>query len=263
MPADISDAVLDKVKQFTVGFCKAGEKPAAKGSGVLIKQDDMHGILTCAHVVEYLCSLKQPVGLVHFNRGLAQQFGTINMNELNSFTAGKAPWTTESEDIALIHIPAHLVGNISKSCIFLNAEMNFSKSEPDNRSLLIQANSVFGLVEEFTGETTRHDGIATTLLKGVLTSGVVRDFGALITTLECFAANIPELPDNFGGTSGGGLWHVYVRKLENGSFEAVHYQLVGIASQEVRGAPPQITCQGFGRLQLMLEGARRAMKGES
>jgi hypothetical protein len=37
MLEEISDAVLDKVKHFTVGFGRAGETPAAKGSGVLIK----------------------------------------------------------------------------------------------------------------------------------------------------------------------------------------------------------------------------------
>jgi hypothetical protein len=74
--------------------------------------------------------------------------------------------------------------------------------------------------------------MATTMLKGVLTSGVPQDFGALNITLECFRQNIPDLPSSFGGTSGGGLWRVYVRKLEDESFDAVHHRLIGIASRE-------------------------------
>jgi hypothetical protein len=35
MPDEIADAVLDRVKHFTIGFGRAGETPAAKGSGVL------------------------------------------------------------------------------------------------------------------------------------------------------------------------------------------------------------------------------------
>jgi hypothetical protein len=54
---------------------------------------------------------------------------------------------------------------------------------------LIRVHSVFGLVEEFTDATTRQNGRATTLLKGVLTSGVLRDLNALNATLECFEEN--------------------------------------------------------------------------
>jgi hypothetical protein len=37
MTKDLSDAVLDRVVHYTVGFARAGETPAAKGSGVLMK----------------------------------------------------------------------------------------------------------------------------------------------------------------------------------------------------------------------------------
>ena len=259
MPEDVAGAVLDKVKHFTIGFGRAGDTPAAKGTGVLIRHGELHGILTCAHVDKYLRELKQPVGLVRLNRGLAQQFGTIDMEEVFSYAAGEEPWTKGGEDISFIHLPPQLVGNIAKDCVFLDAEKNFSKPEPDNRSSLIPAYSVFGLVEEFTGATTRQSGMATTLLKGVLTSGVLRDVDALTATLECFKENLPDLPDSFGGTSGGGLWRVYVRKRDDGSFEAVHHRLIGIASQEDKGSPPRITCQGMGRVEAMIESARRSV----
>jgi len=68
---------------------------------------------------------------------------------------------------------------------------------------------------------------------------------------------------SFGGTSGGGLWRVYVHRREDGSFEGVHHRLIGIASSEVNGAPPRITCQGMGRIEMMLEGVRRRTSGKS
>jgi hypothetical protein len=259
----VADDVLDKVKHFTIGFARAGEEPAAKGSGVLIKDVKMHGILTCAHVDSYLRSLKRPIGLVRLNRGLAQQSGMLDMDEVFTYAAGQEPWTAGTEDIALIHLPPHLVGDIAKHCTFLDAEKNFTKPEPEDRSSLIPAYSVFGLVEEFTGATTREAGRATTALKGVLTSGVLRDFSALNATLECFEENRPDLPESFGGTSGGGLWRVYARKRGDGSLEAVHHRLIGIASREVRGSPHCITCQGIGRVEAMLESVRRGMSGKS
>jgi hypothetical protein len=259
MPQDIAGAVLDKVKQFTIGFGRAGDDPAAKGSGVLIKHGELHGILTCAHVDTYLRTLAQPIGLVRLNRGLAEQFGTLDMGDVFSYAAGEEPWAKDDDDICFIHLPPNLVGNIEKDCVFLDAERNFTKPEPDNRSSLNAAFSVFGLVEEFTGATTRQSGKATTILRGVLTSGIPRDIGALNITLECFQQNIPDLPNSFGGTSGGGLWRVYARKLEDGSFEAVHHRLMGIASREEKGSPPSIICQGLGRIEALLESVRRGM----
>jgi hypothetical protein len=263
MPEDVAAAVLDKVKHFTIGFGRAGDTPAAKGTGVLIKHGELRGILTCAHVDKLLRELKEPIGLVRLNRGLAQQSGTLNMDEVFSYAAGEEPWSKGDDDISFIHLPPHLVGNIAKDCVFLDAEKNFSKPEPGDRTSLIQAHSVFGLVEQFTGATTRQNGRATTLLRGVLTSGVLRDCEALTATLECFKENLPDLPDSFGGTSGGGLWRVYVRKRDDGSFEAVHHRLIGIASREDKGSPPRITCQGMGRVEAMLEGVRRRTSGES
>lgn len=134
MREEIADATLDGVKQFTVGFGRAGDKPAAKGSGVLVKHGDLVGILTCAHVDTYLRSLKQPIGLVRLNRGSANQFGTLDLEEMFSYAAGGED---EDEDIAFIHLPPHLVGNIEKDCAFLDTKKNFTKPQPDDRSSLI------------------------------------------------------------------------------------------------------------------------------
>jgi hypothetical protein len=212
--------------------------------------------LTCAHVIS---ELKTPVGLVRLNRGPVEQFGILHMDEVFSYAAGEDPWPPGSEDIAFVHLPTHFIGNIAKDCVFLDLEMNFTKPEPEKDSSQIQVHSVFGLVESFTGATTRQSGRATTALKGVLTSGVLRDIDRLNATLECFKENLLDLPDSFGGTSGGGLWRVYVRKSDDESFKVVHHRLIGIASREVKGTPPWITCQGLGRIEGLLEGVRRRM----
>src|SRR6202040_908980 len=95
-----------------------------------------------------------------------------------SYLVGKEPWT-DGHDLAFIYLPPHLVGNVAKDSVFIDAEKNFAKSRPDDYSSLIPVDSVFGLVEKFTGGTTREGGRATTVLRGVLTSGVLRDIDDL------------------------------------------------------------------------------------
>ena len=159
---EASDATLNKVKHFTVGFARAGETPAAKGSGVLVKYRTLAGILTCGHVDSYLRSLKQPVELVRFNRGsVTDQFGALDMEEVFTHVAGEEPWEADSDDIAFIRLSPNLVGNIEKDCVFLDAEKNFAKPGPDDGTGLFCVNAVFGLVEAFTGPTTRQNKMAT------------------------------------------------------------------------------------------------------
>jgi hypothetical protein len=78
------------------------------------------------------------------------------MDEVFSYAAGEECW--EGDDIAFIHLPPHLVGNIEKDCVFLDADKNFTKPQPEDCSSLLQVHSVFGLVEKFTGITTRQGG---------------------------------------------------------------------------------------------------------
>jgi hypothetical protein len=52
-----------------------------------------------------------------------------------------------------------------------------------------------------------------------------------------------------------------VREGVDGQFEVVHHRLFGIASREDGSSPPQITCQGMGRIEATLKEVRR-MCGE-
>jgi hypothetical protein len=259
----VSDAVIDTVRDFTVGFGLAGEKPAVKGTGVFVEYKGVHGILTAAHVDQSLRALKRPVGLVRLNRTHAHQSSVLDLTEVFTYASGADPWPTGSEDIAFIHIPSHLVGNIGRSFSALNADHNLTKDEPEPSTDLIQTHAVFGLVEFFTGATTRQNGVATTAMKAVLTPGILTKLDGAVTTLECFAENIPDLPKSFGGISGGGLWRVYVRKGEDGKYKAVHRRLIGIASREENDAPPQIICQGVGRIGAILDGVLRQINGKA
>jgi three-Cys-motif partner protein len=76
----IADAVLDKVKHFTIGFARAGETPAAKGSGVLIKHGEQHysfGPPANGHSAapefdsSYTCVMAEKSS----SKGIAQKFG--------------------------------------------------------------------------------------------------------------------------------------------------------------------------------------------
>jgi hypothetical protein len=119
----------------------------------------------------------------------------------------------------------------------------FADGEP-NRDAHVDA--VFGLVDEFSGEPAAENGLVTTPMKGVLTPEhvVTRQNGVM--TLECMEHNIPDLPKSFGGTSGGGLWRMYLNVGGDGSYGEVQTRFCGVASFQ-RDAT-HIVCQSFERI---------------
>jgi len=139
---------------------------------------------------------------------------------------------------------------LSAVCSFVNYDINrkkFIDGEPSHRT---HVDAVFSLVDEFSGKPVRERSDVTTPMRSVLTPGHVteRKNGAL--TLECMDYNVGELPERFGGTSGGGLWRMYLNQSDDGSYEHVQTRLCGVASFQ-RDAT-HIVCQGFERIEQAL-----------
>ena len=254
---DLSPTFLDHVRQFTVGFARPDAVPsAALGTGVLVKTSDYMAILTCAHVIKLLESVGE-VGLVNFTRGMVGQAAMLDVRATPFITWGTKPW--DGPDIGLILVPPERAGGLEARFTALNVKRNFEKyREPEPSAPC--ADAVFGLVEEYSGTPMPEGGgVVSTRLTGVLTPGrvVAKDEGT--TTIECLQRNIRDLPSSFGGTSGGGLWRLYVRNPEDERPEIVEFRLRGIASQEdLSTTPPRIVCQSLQRIAgIITEGARR------
>ena len=126
-----------------------------------------------------------------------------------------------------MRLPEQDVATLNATCVFHNSDRNMKKftcGEPSHRT---HVDAVFGLVDEFSEKPIAQGGSVTTPMQGVLTPGHVgeRKNGAM--TLECMAYNLPHLPKCFGGTSGGGLWRMYLNQADDGSYR-------GSANQTLR-----------------------------
>src|ERR1019366_10243766 len=63
-----------------------------------------------------------------------------------------------------------------------------------------------------------------------------------LLTVEAMDYNLNELPEGFGGMSGGGLWHIYFVEDEKES-RVIATMLCGIASWQIDDR--KIACQGW------------------
>ncbi len=151
------------------------------------------------------------------------------------------------------------MATLNATAAFLNWDLNTRKFTDGEPQYDRHVDAIFGLVHERSGEPVRGAGLVTTPMQGILTPGHVLTWENGIMTLECMDYNIPELPQSFGGNSGGGLWRVYLADEPDGSYRSLDIRLVGIASFQ-RDAT-HIMCQAFQRIEQCLVPAIRQNLG--
>ena len=259
-PTDASELLLPFVRRFTVGFVLTDPPaPSVLGSGVLVAAGPIKGILTCAHVAEQFRQ-RADIGLLRFSHNEQLQMQKLLLGDTTTpyiaENIGDPLWSNpEAFDLAFVALPPRDVATLEATCVFLNWDTNRAKLLGGEPARDAHVDAVFGLLDEFSEEPIRGDGLVTTPMKAVLTPGhiIARDKGLL--TLECMDYNVSELPKSFGGNSGGGLWRLYLKVIEGGGYELVQSRLCGIASFQLDQT--HIICQGFDRIEQGLVSAIR------
>jgi hypothetical protein len=251
MTSDASDLLLPHVRQFTVGLALTDPPhPKVLGTGILASIDNLSGILTCCHVADGY-EERSEIGLVRFNRDGILQRQKLGLGTTDTLKIGGPPWEDPyAFDLAFTRLAEPDVAALKATSVFLNYERNWKKftdGEPNHHR---HVDAIFGLVDEFTGQPRRENGSVTTPMQGVLTPGhiIARNNGAL--TLECLDANRPNLPESFGGNSGGGLWRLYFNVTTDGSYNSVEIRLYGVATYQLDAT--HIVCQGIERIEQLL-----------
>lgn len=246
---DISDAILSHISNFAVGLVvrKPGEGSQVLGSGVLASIEGRRGILTCGHVAEAYTNLTE-IGLVRFVAGSGQQRRMLQLGDTQTAIIQSSDSFSEKKevlDLAFTILPPDAATSIEAHGVFLNIEKNRAKMEALAPSEGKHVDAMLGLVAEFS-ETPYVEGREfISPMRGVLHSGHVcaQDNGLL--TFEAMKYNRHELPESFGGMSGGGLWRIYFVENECETKIAAT-MLCGIASWQIDDTT--IACQGWDRI---------------
>ncbi|MGJ5177432.1 hypothetical protein ACQR16_05930 [Bradyrhizobium oligotrophicum] len=259
MAHDISDAILSRISNFAVGLVVKGPGKGSKvlGSGVLVSIEGRRGILTCGHVAEAYANLAE-IGLVRFVAGMGQQRRILQLGDTQTAIIQSSDSFSEKKevlDLAFTILPPDTASSIEAHYgVFLNIEKNRAKMEALAPSEGKHVDAMLGLVAEFSQTPYVQGREFISPMLGVLHSGHVCGQENGLLTFEAMKYNLHELPKNFGGMSGGGLWRVYFVENENET-KIVATMLCGIASWQMDET--RIACQGWDRIdQLLLPNVR-------
>lgn len=256
LPQNIISEMSDMIHKYSTLLTKVSIDRTGKeivsliGSGTFITVGDITGILTAEHVVNLLddTSFNGPpkfLGLVikkHVHRC------AIEREHIRIHKIARGTVDSEGPDLAFIGIPLAKLGTIRAEKSFYNLQRDRDRmlSSPPKSNLGVWAICGAPDIETTNGKSTQ--GLK---LKGYKSycffAGVSRiydiakfDYLEIQVRYDCH----PDIPESFGGISGGGVWQIPLVQKRNGEMKPQEYLLSGIAfyQTEKSGSRRLIRC---------------------
>jgi len=245
---DFTD-MIERIAPYTMSFVlkdKSAVHPM--GSGTWVNFSGIEGVLTAAHVLEKVLA-QETIGVMCYGtRSTETQSFEIDLREVEAVCFGEAPWTQSGPDLGFLRIPSQRLGTIKAIGSFANAEKHYAemlRGEPESKDRI---EIVSGGVAEWVTESERTTKLLKTNLPGLANVGLIvsiEDVGQFdVLRFEPKPVEL-KLPESFKGMSGGGLWRIFIKKEDDGSFSFVTRRLVGVAFYEaVNDGQMEIFCHG-------------------
>ena len=205
------------------------------GSGTFITVGDITGILTAEHVVKLLddTSFNGPPKFLGLVIQKHEHRYTIEREHIKIHKIARGTVDSEGPDLAFIGIPLAELGTIRAVKSFYNLQQDRKRmlSSPPKSNLGAWAICGAPDIETTNGKSTQ--GLK---LKGFNSycffGGDPRiydmdkfDYLEMTVRYDCH----PDIPESFGGISGGGVWQIPLIQMTNGEIKPKEYLLSGIA----------------------------------
>jgi hypothetical protein len=246
---DISEVINGYSTALIMVRIGADEQEAANliGSGTFISSAKATGILTAAHVVDAMKG-SYLLGLTlreHEHRYL------IESKYLNIIRIAKGQVESDGPDLALIVLPTSELGIIRANRTFYNLDRNRERMLSAPPGLDTGIWSLCGYIDILTTNETSERGFASLKgFHGLCGFGGVRreykvgDFDYY--NYEVSYEGRTDIPETFGGMSGGGLWQIPLRMRSDQIIEPKEFLLSGLAFYQTQrtGLNRIIKCHG-------------------
>ena len=208
LPDDLLHEIAESLAWYSVGIWGTRNGTTKElGSGTLVQVGKIHGVLTARHVVDRFDG-KDEIGLSILKTRHRFAIKTDFLGE--PISCAKGPTEDSGPDIAFFRLPDADVGTVGASKSFVNLELCETKAadHPIENGIWC----IFGFPSELgsaeNGESRHFFGQAGA---GSVPEDYVLEepFDYCWMLVQYSASN--DLPKNYGGASGGGLWQVIVQ----------------------------------------------------
>jgi len=232
---------------------KGQQHPLHIGSGTFVSISNIFGILTAAHVVKKLIrekSFERPYLLGLTLNDYPQRYA-IHSNSIEPIIIANGQIESDGPDLGFIVLPNSERGTIEARKNFhnLDRKREYILGTPPKFDQGLWA--ICGVPDEKTIDKPPEINLNPHRRFFTLTGfGSIRGtytFGEYdYCDFRVEYNSSPNIPDNFGGISGGGLWQIPLRKSSEQTIEPIEYILSGVAfyQTERTGLYRWVKCHG-------------------
>lgn len=242
--AEIFDA---HIAPSTVGFLLLrGKDRVPYGSGTLVKTATTQGILTCGHVVEDLRK-EETFGVCLFPvRKNSYQALTLPVYLTAAIAISFYEEEGRAPDIAFIPIPPDDFSSLaSKGNVY---DLDFGQAKYGReKATMLGIDVLTGVVWEMTPPSSESVSRIVQGVEGLMTVGrgsnidPENGWDRILFTPE--PSSETSLPQSYGGTSGGGVWEIFVTE-DGDEKKFFEKRLSGVAYYQQPGEHRIIICHG-------------------
>ena len=234
VPKKLIDDCNKRHGHYTVGFVRVERSERTVdaillGSGVLVKVGDVCAILTADHVLDILPQSGR-LGLILSDT--AEQT-TIEVSGINYLSISRGEDEERGPDIGAVLLSHPVAAALEARKTFYNLnrlEKRMLSNPPDDQ---VGIWAVQGFVEQLT--VLEPNPSPFERLKAFCQFGVfggVKEYVSIgdhdYYTFPLYESPSDDIPSNFGGCSGGGLWHVILKETEEGELAVGEILLQGL-----------------------------------
>ncbi len=252
IPADFFESTTREIINFTIGIVKIIENRTTEnailiGSGTLVDVNGIFGILTAQHVIDALPS--------HGNLGLIVSEKLhrpiVDAQTLIYTCIGRGKDSSIGPDVGFIKLPHTVVGLLKahKSFYNITKSKDLILNNPPDEGLGLWC--LAGIPEEKTiieGPNRGFESVMDFLLFckfGRVSDRIIEDDYDYYSFGVSFNSE-SQSPMNYGGVSGGGLWHVLIAQGKKSEIFTKNLYLSGLAFYQtpVVANKRKIRCHG-------------------
>lgn len=237
LPRAVHDEVSESLKHFTVGITRVHRRDRREtsefvGSGTLAIVNGQPCILTADHVLAELASCDR-VGLISdFDGGLRRIAYDLPHVQVRRLARGQVD--AEGPDLGAIILPEANLGALKATKTFYNIDARRERFAADYVDTTRGAWFNMGVIEEGSrtlpaegqfAEITGFFGMC-----GVSACPTVSHHNGLeyLESRVPYEVRTPDIPESFGGLSGGGFWQVLLHSDVQGTIHMTEPILSGV-----------------------------------
>lgn len=200
------------------------------GSGTLVCLDNSFGILTAHHVLEAIPANGTLCLILPYHD--KEHRYTIDISDITKMPIARGNVDSDGPDLAFIKLPQPYIGQIKAHGTFYNLAHDKEEmlNSPVDNNMGMWA--VSGFPDEYTKEIESigcFDGVIK-YEGNCLFGGIDKSYSSgEFDYIEMPADYQNDVPESFGGVSGGGLWHIILEQPPQGNIKVKRIILSGLA----------------------------------